>query len=248
MTIHGDYFQFWSHALGLEVEQLLSLTPVFSSSGSYVERHGNKYIYLYTDLLSGKNIFAASPINMRRIIEHVSLGQLSGLNEDNVRRLSFLGDYKLEFEDIDYCLPKQGSLNFKARKSVNIRTLDGGDAGLLEDFYAQCSEDDKDTLDLRLEEDFALGHFHASGRLASVARFSPIPESHSLADLTVVTADSARGHGYASLLISELVREIQARGLIPKYRVGAENLASVSIARRLGLVAGFRIMSWCVEP
>lgn len=245
--IAPDYFQFWARALGLEVEQLRSKTPEFSSSGRYVERHGDKYIYFSRNPLTGKNIFTASPANLRQLTEQISLMQLSTLDTESVRKVPFLMAHKVEFSDVDYCLPEQGSLNLKLKGTANIRPLAASDEALLDDFYGRCSENEKDTLDLRLDADFALGHFETPHLLTSVARFARIPDSSSLADLTVVTTDSARGKGYASHLVSELVREVQARALKPKYRVGVENLASVAIAHRLGLVAGFQIMSWRVE-
>ena len=72
------------------------------------------------------------------------------------------------------------------------------------------------------------------GRLASVcfsARNTPIA-----AKAGVHTREEFRGRGYASAVVAAWARAVRREGRIPLYSTSWDNLASRSVARKLGLV------------
>jgi hypothetical protein len=72
------------------------------------------------------------------------------------------------------------------------------------------------------------------GRLASVcfsARNTPIA-----AEAGVETLEEFRGRGFASTVVAAWAEAVRAEGRIPLYSTSWENLASRSVARKLGLV------------
>jgi RimJ/RimL family protein N-acetyltransferase len=74
----------------------------------------------------------------------------------------------------------------------------------------------------------------ADGRLASLcysARNTPIA-----AEAGVDTLEEFRGRGYAPAVITAWARVVREEGRIPLYSTSWENLASRSVARKLGLV------------
>jgi RimJ/RimL family protein N-acetyltransferase len=71
------------------------------------------------------------------------------------------------------------------------------------------------------------------GRLASVcfsARNTPI-----VAEAGVETLEEFRGRGYAPTVVAAWARAVRAEGRIPLYSTSWDNLASRSVARKLGL-------------
>jgi RimJ/RimL family protein N-acetyltransferase len=74
----------------------------------------------------------------------------------------------------------------------------------------------------------------ADGRLASLccsARNTPIA-----AEAGVDTLEEFRGRGYAPAVVSAWARAVREEGRIPLYSTSWDNLASRSVARKLGLV------------
>jgi predicted GNAT family acetyltransferase len=72
------------------------------------------------------------------------------------------------------------------------------------------------------------------GRLASLclsARNTPIA-----AEAGVETLDEFRGRGYAPAVVAAWARAVREEGRIPLYSTSWDNLASRSVARKLGLV------------
>ena len=211
--------EFWRSALGVTP---LAQTLIFSAGGHYVEKHGDAYVFLFTDLLDGARVFAARPER------HALHARLAGL--------------EVAFDDLDYLVE-----SFQPRPlPPSARRLAAEDASALALFLAACGEDDADTLDLTPGEDLAFGAFAPDGALLGVSRFTPIRRAPTLADVTVLVAPAARGRGLSTPLVSAVVAEARARGLTVKYRVGETNRASRAVAERLGLLPRYRLMTYRV--
>ena len=74
----------------------------------------------------------------------------------------------------------------------------------------------------------------ADGRLASLcysSRNTPVA-----AEAGVDTLEEFRGRGYAPAVVAAWARAVRAEGRIPLYSTSWDNLASRSVARKLGLV------------
>jgi GNAT superfamily N-acetyltransferase len=71
------------------------------------------------------------------------------------------------------------------------------------------------------------------GRLASVAVPFYIGERYT--DIGVVTEPEFRGRGLSTACAAEVVADIRRAGRIPSWSTGPDNLASLGVARRLGL-------------
>jgi len=74
----------------------------------------------------------------------------------------------------------------------------------------------------------------ADGRLASLcfsSRNTPIA-----AEAGVNTLEEFRGRGYAPAVVAAWGQAVRAEGRIPLYSTSWDNLASRSVARKLGLV------------
>jgi len=222
-----SYFNLWTKAFGLSPEELSTGDLSIVSSGYYVERHQDKYVFSYKDELLGKRVLAASERNLA-----------------TVRETSWLENHSPAFRDIDFCLADKNSF-LKVTGDFYIRPLFNHQEAELESFYQDCSEDDKDTLDLTFENETVLG-LYQNNLLAGVARFVPIRNT-SIADITVLVRNEMRGRGFSAPLVSRLVELILAEGLLPKYRVGETNLASIAVAKRLGFYPRFRVLAWDME-
>jgi RimJ/RimL family protein N-acetyltransferase len=239
IEVHQAYYSFWAQAFGLSEAQIRSPNSQLVTTGKYLERHGDRFIYFYLDLINHKKILACTPVQQKRF--GFSLEDLTQMDMDSVRNFKGLRDLHLAFRDIDYFLPAKVSLARQTEKT--IQPLSAESTSSVTRFYAHCSEDEIDTLDLRLGEDWALGLF-ATGEIAGVARYTRIPNSPDLADITVVVQQQWRGRGFASALTAELLLDLAAQGLLPKYRGAEDNLPSRAIAEKLGLVPGFRLLAF----
>jgi RimJ/RimL family protein N-acetyltransferase len=71
-------------------------------------------------------------------------------------------------------------------------------------------------------------------RLAAVASYQ-IWGKH-IAHISIISHPAFRGHGHATLAVSELTRIVLERKLVPQYRTLEANQASMAVARRLGFV------------
>jgi GNAT superfamily N-acetyltransferase len=222
-----EYRKFWKIALGVNAR---ALRGGFSRStaGKYVEKHQRKYIFLFTDLNSYARILAG----------HTSrLEKLEGKNPEQ--------SLKIKYDDLDYGLIRKSSFHpvATAISNVRIRRLTRKDRALTLAFQKKCSSKDWQTLDLALTEDFALGLFFKSN-LVGIARYAKMRSVPRLVDITVVVTRKARGQGYSTPLVSELVGKILKRGLTPKYRVAVSNVASRAIAEKLGFVPLYSLKTY----
>lgn len=236
------YLQFWSKIFGITPFDLKNPEPAFLSSGFYIERHGDKYIFFYLDLYSGKKILASSENNLVDLRKFFDLRALERQDPDSIRNESFFKERPLAFQDIDF-----GFLNLQDFTPVpsvdfDIRALSEHQTEEIEEFYLNCSEDDKDTLDLTFENETALG-LYIENKLAGIARFTPLRDTQ-IADITVLVCYKARGKRYSAPLVSSLVEKILKSNLAPKYRVKEDNNASIAIAKKLGFKPMYHLLAW----
>lgn len=238
------YFRLWSKAFGLSSEELAKKDLTVVTSGYYVERHKDDYVFFYFDEVSGKRVLASSESNLADIQK--TLGKdLSQLQYTNIRTASWFKDRKLAFKDIDFCISGRGAFKPVDGTSFDVRSLVNPEDPAIEELYLDCSEDDKDTLDLTFENEVALG-IYQDDRLAGIARYTPIRDTQ-IADITVLVRNGARGKGLSTPLVSRLVEKIFAEGLVPKYRVEENNVSSIAIAKKLGFTPRFRVLTWAMS-
>lgn len=235
----NQYCNFWSEFLGLSTTELLSPNYVINSSGRYIEKHQDKFVFLYQDLKSLKKVLIASAKNIENY--QIKTADLDKLPLDTAK------DFKkmtLAFHDIDYGLTSAEHFTpFDiSTSSIEIQRLSLADQAATEHFSNRCSEDDIDTLDFDLETDIAYGAF-LQNKLIGVSRYLVIRETN-VADITVVVSSEYRNQKISTPLVSKIVERILADGYIPKYRVQTENIASIKIAERLGFKPLFQILTW----
>ncbi len=229
------YYEFWSKAFALSLAELRTPHFALSTAGTYVEKHHNKYLFLYTDLASGKKILAGTSAVI------ATLGQVDRANPPEE-----LPGLTASFRDIDYGFPAASDFYpMPANSKVHIKPVTGRDRSAIEEFLKGCSEDDQDTLDLTFENEFALGLFDG-GKILGVSRYAAIKDNSKLVDITVMMTPTARGLGLAAPLVSQLIEEIFKCGLYPKYRVSVDNAASLAVARKLGLRPMYKLITYAI--
>lgn len=237
------YFQLWSKAFGLSSEELAGKDLSVVTTGYYVERHQDDYVFFYFDEDSGKRVLAGSEKNLKEIKKELGAG-LAKLQFADIRSAPWFKDKNLAFKDIDYCLTSAAAFRPAAVQGFDVRALTNPQDPAIEDLYTDCSEDDKDTLDLTFDNEVALG-IYLQGHLAGIARYTPVRDTQ-IADITVLVRNSARGQGLSTPLVSRLVEKIIAEGFVPKYRVEESLVASIAIAKKLGFTPRFRVLTWAV--
>lgn len=239
--MHTHYYNYWNKIFNITVDELKNNQPLITSQGRLIEKYGDQYIYFYQDLTNHKKIICGSQRNLSKL--HVDKKTLSTLDFNTISSHNIFENLKLTFHDIDYTIPRS---NFTAPvtsiNSYNIRQLTIMDNELVQDFHTDCSDDDKDTLDLDLENDMTFGTFY-NGHLAVISRFIKIRDTD-VADITILTRQLFRGQKLSTPLAAEIVNTILSQGLYPKYRVQVTNIASIKIAEKLGLIPSFRLLTW----
>ncbi|AZZ35487.1 hypothetical protein CIK05_01280 [Bdellovibrio sp. qaytius] len=236
------YYNYWSKIFDLELNTLLDANPMLNKSGRYITKHGDKYIYFYQDLTNSKKILTASLKN--QIMYNLNVNDLSYLNSANINNFKNL---HLAFHDIDYGFSRPTDFIKHQTISTNllIKKINAEDTSTLDDFLKLCSEDDIDTLDLDLTNDYALGAY-INNQLIGVSRYVKIRETQ-VADITVLIAPMFRNQKSSIPLVSEIVENILSNDLCPKYRVKEDNLASMKIAEKLGFQQLFHISALDTE-
>ena len=213
------YYEFWSKSFALDPLDFENRETRVIHAGRYIEQHGDKYVFRFFDLTTRKEVLSV-PLSR-------ASDPFAGLTQ--------------QFDDLDYGF--RAPTEFKhAQSSGSIRRLQPMDTALSE-FLGACSEDDRDTLDLTFENEFAFGAFEGEV-LQGVARAALTRTVPQLADITVLVRPEARGRRLSTPLVSTLIADLLRRNLVPKYRVAADNFASQAIAQRLGLTPLFRVQTW----
>jgi len=170
---------------------------------------------------------------------------LSQIQFADIRTRNWFKDRKLAFKDIDFCLSDEKAFKPLTGASFDIRPLTNPQDPAIVEFYSDCSEDDKDTLDLTFENEVAFGIYQQKS-IAGIARYASIRDTQ-IADITVLVRNSARGQGLSVPLVSCLIEKILPEGLVPKYRVEENNLPSIVIAKKLGFTPRFRVLTWAAS-
>jgi len=231
--------RYWAVVLGQPVSFFEGEELGFSSSGHFVERAPDQ-LFFYRDCFSGKRVFVSAERHLAALRARHHRESLETLGAKDSLKLGYVADRAVIYNDLDYLLPKRGSLR-RVPTNLEIRALPA--TTQLAAFYDDCSEEDVETLDLDLAKDQALG-IYVSAQLAGIARSYALPRSPELADVSVVVRRRYRGQGLASPLVSALVSKIDESGLIPRYRVGLGNLPSRAVAAKLGFVPARQITVW----
>ncbi|WP_370679170.1 GNAT family N-acetyltransferase [Comamonas sp. GB3 AK4-5] len=117
----------------------------------------------------------------------------------------------------------------------HVRSLHAGDAALFAEFERHVSQEDLDAALIDLDDWAVFGALGQDGRLLSIASTYPwggVP----LADIGVLTLESARGNGCAKQLLRAAARHAMARGYELQYRCQLDNKAFMALAQAAGLV------------
>ena len=109
------------------------------------------------------------------------------------------------------------------------------DEDKLEELLSALSYEDRARGEVSTEDDFSCCLIK-EGRIigAAGAVFDGV-----LADISVCVHPDFRGRGIGRRLVSSLCRKIQAKGIVPVYRVEESNTSSVKLAQSLSLTLGF---------
>lgn len=243
---HDFYLQFWSKIFGIPAFQLKNSEAEILSSGFYIEKHGDKYIFFYMDFSTGKKVLAASENNLSELRRNFDVQALSQHDVESLRSEDYFRGLPLAFRDIDYGFSSIEGFKPVSSAGFDIRYIDVDHRQEIEEFYQDCSEDDKDTLDLTFENETALG-LYVENKIVAIARYTPLRETQ-IADITVLVRRTARGKAYSAPLVSKLVERILRNNLVPKYRVEENNHASIAVAKKLGFKPMFRLLAWEKHP
>lgn len=228
MHFVGDpILEFWAKSFGVSLSEMNSGEFKVVTSGAYIDRYGDGYIYLFKDLQSGKSILAGSLKNISQIQKPTLL-------------VDSIPGFQKAFDDVDYLLAGRESFLpapcFATTKKLKTQTD-------LEDFYSKISEEDRDTLDLTFKNETAFG-LYVEKSLVGVSRYAPLKDEPRVADITIVLDAAFRGQGYGLQLASVLILDLLGQGLCPRYRVNRDLLASTAIAKRLGFTERFRVQTF----
>lgn len=115
----------------------------------------------------------------------------------------------------------------------NIRRLTADDAAAFETFCAASSEEDLDGAYVELDHWRVMGAFEG-GQLVCAASMYPWDDA-AIADLGVLTLTAVRGKGYARKVTRAICRLACEEGYEPQYRCQLDNLASVALAKTVGV-------------
>lgn len=228
---------------GFSIEEMARPGFSVTTAGYYIERHEESYVFFWTDLIAKKHILAASEMNLGELQFELSASELQKLDSQTIRSAPYFKDLKVTYKDIDFGLTEKTDFKPVSVDGLLIQLLDGGEKSELEQFFADCSENDSDTLDVTFDDgEVVLGLFN-QGRLAAISRFAPIRDT-GIADITVVVRSGERGLGFSTPLVSEIIKLALKDGFEPKYRVDESNGASIAIANRLGFKPLSHILAW----
>lgn len=237
------YKKFWATMFGFSIEEMARPGYSVTTAGYYIERHEDSYVFFWTDLISKKYILAASAMNIAELQFEVSPMELQKLDSQSIRTAPYFKDLTVTYKDIDFGLIDTSDFKPIVTDALPIKNLDGSEKSDLEMFFTDCSENDRDTLDVTFDDGEVVLGFYNQGRLAAISRFAPIRDT-GIADITVVVRNGERGLGFSTPLVSEVIKLALQEGFEPKYRVDESNGASIAVANRLGFKPLSHILAW----
>lgn len=234
-----DYaYKFWSIVLGVNEEELHERGMSFSHSGEYLKRSLGKSVYFFQDLVSGKRVVTCS----QEIKEKLLSSGISPFNSiEDIENNPFLKSKELIYDDSDFLLRDSSSFTPINSSSLDLRSHITRDEYC--EFIRGEDQDDIDTLDVDVGKDSLRGLF-IDGQLVAISRYFNLVKIPELADVAVMVQKRERGKGHSTIVVSAVIEAILKSGSTPKYRVKTNNLASRSIAMKLGLEERFRLKVW----
>jgi GNAT superfamily N-acetyltransferase len=177
----------------------------------------------------GSTVAAVSP-ELARTLRLVSdpAGDVAGLRS----RLAASG-FALQVADRLFYIPTpdRSAVLDQATQSP-ARVLGPSDARAFSQFQGSASKRDLDDAYVELDHWAIVGVFEG-GRLVCAASAYPWRRSR-LADIGVLTIDSARGKGYGRAAVLALCAVAYGRGYEPQYRCQPANRASAALALAVG--------------
>jgi hypothetical protein len=120
------------------------------------------------------------------------------------------------------------------------RRLTTADSNAITGLRGECSLEEWEHGGSKHADAPTFGAFDAQGTLCALASYSVWPEQ--IAHISIVTAATRRGRGFATSAVACAARHALEAGLLPQYRTLAANVPSLGVAQRLGFVEyGFSI-------
>lgn len=224
-----SFYKFWMDKFAIKSIDSLASSSVIHEC-PYLSRDED-LIYLLS--INGKNILALS----KRNYEFLRFKwEVISLNSFVEKILSYNSEVELCFDDIDMDLPKSAieSSLLKTTDLMNVRFLGVDDQEIMDIFYTECSEDDKDTTEPKLGVDTAVGVF-MNDIMVGLGSYYDISDTD-IVDLTVVVQPKHRGRGIAEYAIRVLIEStVNSRKTI-RYRARRSNLATLRVAEKIGFV------------
>jgi GNAT superfamily N-acetyltransferase len=225
--------EFWQRAFDLPELSVSSGHRFFSSTGWYVERN-QSFVYAYFDQVGGNQVFASHPTLQDILKQQIQC--LPVMDPSTFLSLSWPSFWDVEFHDIDHFLPEPSALAFVSPPAwISLCYVSQDAEEDVDSFLMRLSGGDCDSLDFEPGETPAIAAW-CDGEIVGMARYYEISLSHSLADLSVAVLPTARGQGIGTALVSALSARALERGLVPRFRVGAEQPGSLAVARKLGFL------------
>lgn len=114
-----------------------------------------------------------------------------------------------------------------------VRKLGAEDADAFARFEASASEQDLEDAYVELDHWAVSGEFDGDRLVAAASAYPWVGVA--LADIGVLTLADSRGRGYARQVVRALARFAISEGYEPQYRCQLDNVASIALAKSLGL-------------
>jgi GNAT superfamily N-acetyltransferase len=237
-VVDSACYAYWSNGLDIPVSKLKSGECLFVTSGRYIERVPGR-VYVVFDYLHHTCVFAGPGHLVEAFQSRYTPEEIAAFDADTILQCGFFEQRKPCFNDLDHYLPVPKQLTPVSSACELIELSKDSDLSV---FYADCSEDDVDTLDLDMDTDVALAGV-IDGEVVGVASYR-VPAESQIGDITVLVRRAFRGQGLAVPLVSALIERMESAGFVPHYRAAVHNAKSLSVARRLGFQLAQQILVW----
>ena len=122
----------------------------------------------------------------------------------------------------------------QAAPDTHIRRLSAADEAVFAEFQLQASEQDLDDAWVELDHWAVFGALDVLGKLMCAASMYPW-DGAQIADIGVLTLPAFRGQGQARRVVRAIGRHAAQAGYQTQYRCQLDNLASIALARAVGL-------------